>query len=109
MNREFDTGANRNDDTDKLDFEGFIDPKVLIRFAAYMHKHRRLEDGTLRDSDNWQKGIPKEAYIKSGLRHVMDWWMEHRGNTSREGLQDALCAVIFNAMGYLREDLNNKD
>jgi len=106
--RQFKTGANRNSDDGKLDYEGFFSPLVLDRLAQYMHKHRYLEDGTLRDSDNWQKGIPQDAYMKSGWRHFMDWWKEHRGLPSREGLEDALCGLIFNAMGYLFELLKKK-
>jgi len=88
-----------------LDFEGFYSPLVIRRYAEYMHKHRLQADGEMRDSDNWQHGIPRDAYIKSAWRHFMDWWMEHRGLPSREGLEEALCALIFNAMGYLYEVL----
>lgn len=103
--RKFDTGATRDTDNDKLDYEGFLSPLVLKRFAEYMNKHRKQSDGKLRDSDNWQRGIPKEAYIKSGWRYFMDWWLENRGFESREGIEDALCALMFNVMGYLYEIL----
>ena len=103
--RQFDTGATRETDEGKYDYEGFISPLVLKRYAAYMHKHRLQPDGKLRDSDNWQKGIPKDAYMKSGWRHFLDWWCEHRGIASREGLEEALCALLFNVMGYLHETL----
>ncbi len=103
--REFATGATRNADADKYDYEGFLSPVVLERYAQYMHKHRKQADGQLRDSDNWQKGIPLEAYMKSLLRHVMDVWKEHRGHGTAEGLQEALCATVFNSMGYLHEVL----
>lgn len=106
--RKFATGATRDTDVDKFDYEGFLSPLVLERYAAYMHQHRIQPDGTLRDSDNWQKGIPKEAYMKSGLRHVMDWWLEHRGQKSRDGIEDALCGVVFNATGYLYEIIKNR-
>ncbi len=105
--RVFDTGANRNSDTDKLDYEGFISPIALQEYAKYMHKHRFLEDGTMRASDNWQKGIPKEEYVKSLLRHTMDLWLENRGYESRENKIDALCGILFNAFGYLHEELKN--
>jgi hypothetical protein len=101
--RLFKTGATRDVDKDKLDFEGFISPIALNRYAAYMHKHRIQPDGNLRDSDNWQKGIPKEAYMKSAWRHFFDWWSSHRGYDSREGIEDGICGLIFNAMGYLHE------
>jgi len=107
--REFSSGATRDDDTTKDDLEGFLDPLVLQRFAQYMTKHRKQADGKLRASDNWKKGIPKDAYIKSAWRHFMDWWMEHRGYKSREGIEDALCALLFNVQGYLYEILKVRE
>jgi hypothetical protein len=101
--REFDTGATRNRDEEQLDYEGFLSPAALKRFAEYMHGHRRQADGTIRASDNWQRGIPIESYAKSLIRHVWDAWLEHRGHSSREGLEDALCGIIFNAQGWLHE------
>ncbi len=99
--REFETGANRNEDKGKLDYEGFINPLVLQRFAAYMESHRYLETGEVRDSDNWQKGIPLDSAMKSAYRHFQDWHLEHRGYDSREGVEAAICGLIFNAQSYL--------
>src|SRR3990167_8252897 len=107
--RKFKTGATRDSDLDKYDYEGFLSPLVLRRFAQYMHKHRIQADGKLRDSNNWQKGIPKDAYIKSGLRHYMDFWLEHEGYKSREDIEEALCAILFNIQGYLFEILKEKE
>ena len=101
--RTFETGATRDTDQNKHDYEGFLSPLVLERFAEYMTKHRKQADGNLRASDNWQKGIPLDAYMKSGWRHFFDWWKEHRGRPSTEGVEDAICALLFNAMGYLHE------
>ena len=103
--RSFDTGATRDTAEGKYDYEGFLDPLVLERFAEYMQENRKQSDGSMRDSDNWQKGIPKDAYVKSGLRHFMEWWKAHRGHSVDDGLERALCGVIFNAMGYLHEIL----
>src|SRR5579884_431101 len=107
--RRFATGATRDDDTDKLDYEGFISPVVLHRFAHYMHRHRVQADGSLRASDNWQKGMPVEAYLKSLLRHTMDVWHHARTGTTLTGesVEDALCAVLFNAQGLLFERLRS--
>ena len=77
--RIFKTGANRNSDYGKFDYEGFNNPLVEYSFASYMHQHRKLEDGTLRDSDNWQKGIPREELIKSLIRHIQDVKLLYRG------------------------------
>lgn len=106
--RVFTTGATRNNDIDLPDYEGFLSPLVLDAFGRYMHKHRHLKDGSMRASDNWQKGIPLDAYIKSGWRHFMDWWKFHRGLQGRDNMEEALCALMFNVMGYLHEHLKEK-
>ena len=107
--RTFDTGATRDTDENKPDYEGFLSPLVLKRYGQYMAKHRKQADGALRDSDNWQKGIPKEQYMKSGFRHFMDWWLIHRCyKNMTETLEDVLCALMFNVMGYLHEHLKAK-
>lgn len=105
--RTFDTGATRDLDQGKLDFEGFLSPLVVDAYARYMHSKRKMADGSLRDSDNWQKGIPLDAYAKSGFRHQIDWWKHHRGlsDLAVEDLEDTLCALLFNVQGYLHEVL----
>lgn len=109
--RYFDSGASRNDDTEKLDFEGFFHPLVLEAYGKYMHRHRKQADGKLRDSDNWQKFFGKDHYsvcMKSMWRHFMDVWKEHRGFKSREGILDGLMGIIFNAMAYAYKLLKEK-
>lgn len=106
--RTFDTGATRDTDQGKNDYEGFLSPAVIECFGSYMHRHRKQTDGNLRASDNWQKGIPKDAYIKSAWRHFLDWWKYHRGLSSQEVLTDSLCALMFNVMGYLHEILKEE-
>jgi hypothetical protein len=102
--RTFSTGASRDQDVSKLDYEGFLSPLALHAFAAYMHKNRQMADGSLRDSDNWQKGIPTDAYMKSMWRHFFDVWSHHRGaDLSDEDMRSALCGLLFNVMGYLHE------
>jgi hypothetical protein len=106
--RTFESGATRNTDEGKLDYEGFLSPVVLKLYAEYLNKHRKQADGKMRASDNWQSGIPIDVYMKSMLRHVFDVWTIHRDGTVIENdevvlTQDALCAVLFNAMGYLYE------
>ena len=106
--RSFESGAIRNTDDGKLDYEGFLSPLALKRYAEYLNQHRRQADGKLRPSDNWQKGFPFAVYMKSLWRHFMDFWALHRGwSVVEDGecvtKQDALCAVLFNAMGYLHE------
>lgn len=113
--RYFEGGAYRDVDQNKLDFEGFLSPAVLKRYAEYMHKNRKQSDGKMRDSDNWQSGIPKEVYMKSMWRHFFEVWTIHREaldngdlTDTPEELQEALCALTFNVMGYLFEDLEGR-
>lgn len=110
--RTFETGATRNLDSSKNDYEGFLSPLVIKAFGDYMTSHRKQKDGTLRDSDNWQKGIPIEVYMKSMFRHFMDVWTIHRGGTAvspdtgeQVDLVEALNAVLFNVQGMMHETL----
>lgn len=108
--RTFETGATRDADDGKLDYDGFLSPIALERYAEYMHGHRVQADGSLRDSDNWQKGIPVEQYRKSLWRHFFDAWKIGRGYDVRDRvtgetvtLEQALCGVLFNTFGWLHE------
>ena len=104
--RQFATGATRNSDDGKPDYEGFISPLVTRRFGQYMHKHRFQADGKVRASDNWQKGIPIKQYLKSGTRHwedvrlIMDGYREI---ASERDIEEALCAMLFNVSGMIFE------
>lgn len=113
--RTFASGATRNLDTNKFDYEGFLSPLVIEAFGKYMHSHRLQKDGTMRGSDNWQLGIDFDVYMKSGWRHFFDWWKLHRGliaSSPEDGHQidkvEALCALMFNVQGYLHELLKEK-
>jgi hypothetical protein len=116
--REFGTGATRDLDANKLDFEGFLSPLVLERYAEHMHKARRMPDGSMRESDNWQLGIPLGVYIKSLWRHFFAVWKLWRGLPVTEvvkgevivkDLETELCALLFNASGMLHETLKAKN
>jgi uncharacterized protein YfbU (UPF0304 family) len=106
--RTFETGATRDSDDNKLDFEGFLSPAVIQRYAEYMHRHRIQPNGELRDSDNWQKGIPIPQYMKSLYRHFMTIWTDHRKGTLAKS-EEEICAVIFNAMGILHEVIKQNE
>jgi len=109
--REFESGATRDNNEDKYDYEGFISPIVIEAYGKYMHKHRKQSDGKLRDSDNWQKGFGAKHFdvcMKSLWRHFHDLWTEHRGYESREGIEDAICGILFNVMAYYHEYLKKK-
>ena len=106
--RTFETGATRDTDAGKHDYEGYLSPLVIERFGKYMTKHRIQTDGNVRDSDNWQKGIPKKEYLKSLFRHFIVLWKEHRAGDDgeREVMEEALCGIFFNVQGYLYELLH---
>lgn len=103
--RAFETGATRNIDTSKLDFEAFYSPEIMEAYGTYMNFNRDLPNGGRRDGDNWQKGIPLDAYMKSGYRHFFEWWKHHRGHETKEGLIWALTGLLFNVQGYLHETI----
>ena len=117
--RTFETGATRNNDEGRIDPEGFISPSAMLRFCEYMQANRKQADGTYRASDNWQKGIPDDSYMKSMTRHFYEVWLLHRdGSRAQSGhltadelnktKQDALCALLFNVQGMLHELLKQE-
>lgn len=112
--RNFETGATRSPDAARYDPEGFLSPLVIERFATYMNKHRVQSDGSLRDSDNWQKGLPLATYIKGLWRHFLHLWTRHRGYQPTDpgaaaDIEEDCCAIMFNTMGYLHETLKLKN
>jgi len=110
--RTFASGATRDNDDMKLDYEGYLSPQVLRTYGEYMLRHQVQADGAARASDNWKNGIPRDAYMKSMWRHFMDVWRVHQVVGSTEewttSNKDALCALLFNVMGYLYELENNR-
>jgi hypothetical protein len=101
--RTFESGAVRHVDFDKIDFEAHLSPLALDLLGRYMHKHRPLSDGGMRDPDNWQRGIPLASYVKSMWRHFMALWRLHRGWPADEALEDAVGGLMFNVLGYAHQ------
>lgn len=111
--RQFETGATRSADAGRYDPEGFLSPIVIERYAQYMQSHRVQPDGSVRASDNWTKGIPREAYMKGMWRHFLHLWTRHRGFVvqdpmAAEDMEQDLCALLFNVQGMLFEILKDK-
>ena len=102
--RIFQSGATRSPLGDKLQYEGYLNPLVLKRFAEYMKRHQTQSNGEQREADNWQQGIPLDSLMDSMMRHYMDVWLYHRGYVKEmsETIEESLCALIFNAMAYLK-------
>jgi len=111
--RNFESGAYRDQNADKLDWSGFLSPNALRLFAEYMHRNRLQSDGRMRGSDNWKLGIPISSYKESLIRHIFDFWQEWDraqgrkqivGNeTERAKMIEALCGALFNLQGMLHE------
>lgn len=108
--RRFATGATRSPLGNKPQYEGYLNPLVLKRFAEYMKKHQTQSDGQQREADNWQKGIPLDSLHDSKVRHDLDVWLHHRGYESEatENLQESLCACLFNTMAILLQVLQKE-
>lgn len=108
--RTFETGATRNADVFP-DIYGFTSPLALGLFCQYMHEHRLQADGTMRDSDNWKKGIPMDSYIRSLRRHLQDLTLHHDGygHLAREDVVSAMAGVMFNIQGYMHEWVKGED
>lgn len=109
--RNFDTGASRDNDKEKIDPEGFYSPLVIQAFSEYMHKNRIQADGKLRDSDNWQKLFGEDhlnVCMKSAWRHFLDLWMFHRGYKGRDTIDDAICGLLFNIQAYYYKLLKDR-
>jgi hypothetical protein len=105
--RDLGTGAVRNSDEGKIDYDGVLHPLVLKGFGEYMMRHTKLEDGSSRDSDNWQKGLVASNMIKSANRHFVDVWLHMRGceGDATESYLNSLYACIFNLMGMVHQEV----
>lgn len=111
--RDFASGAKRSSDAGKPDYLGFISHRAVKRFGEYMLAHQKCEDGSMRASDNWKKGIPIASYRSSRSRHLRELeQMEEQGAEGKIDLsefaaeyEEALCALIFNCQGLLHEHL----
>jgi hypothetical protein len=113
--RRYASGATRDSALDKLEYARFFSPEVLESFAKYMHRHRTLSDGSLREPDNWKNGMDIQSLVDGLFRHVMDVWLIHvRGEAIRPetgekvSLEDALNGVIFNAMAFQYERIKGR-
>jgi len=111
--RNFDSGATRDTVEGKLDYVKALCPLVLRRYVQYLDKHRLQSNGSMRDFDNWKKGIPREIYHSSKGRHFFADWLLEEGykvsdNHGPVDEEEALCGELFNTMGKLREILRAK-
>lgn len=111
--RQFDSGATRDTVEGKLSYVRILSPIALRRYVEYMNFHAKQSDGTMREPDNWKSGFPIETYLDSLGRHLVAAWLLQQGFTETDNhgpvtLEDSLCGIVFNAMGWLHEILKEK-
>jgi hypothetical protein len=111
-NRVADTGANRDFANDKIDYHKFNHPIVDWSYGQFMHGHRKLADGTMRDGDNWTKGFPNEWILGSATRHMEDWKLMEKGFIVKERgkiitLVETLNAIKFNVNCRILKELEH--
>ena len=113
--KQFDSGATRSGDKDKLRYNRFMSFQVLKEYCEYLNKHRVDKTGNLRDPDNWKKGIPKQCYVNSLITHAFDLVRSYEGESVIDpdsgkvvSLVDLACAVMFNVHGLIYEILKEK-
>jgi hypothetical protein len=109
--RTFITGATRDTAENKHEPWGFTSALVEQRFCEYMNHHRIQSDGKLRESDNWKKGIPLDAYKHSLSRHIQDLRLHLEGFPSQareDSLEEVLCSMLFNVQGMLHEMIKKR-
>lgn len=105
--KAYDTGAYRDADTGKVDFEGHLCPLTLEAYGEWLDTKRTMSDGSRRAADNWQLGMSSADYMRSLWRHFLQLWKLHRGhpvykNGKPVTKREAACAILFNTFGYLR-------
>lgn len=131
MVRKLESGALRDTDNGKFDFFGFMHPLNDYSFAKYMHKHRFMADGSIRDANNWWAGFGLDICIQSLARHMEDLKLIHAGYfvyEKREGdraervvlkaklktlpknyteitIEECTNAIRFNSMAYQLETI----
>jgi hypothetical protein len=111
--RTFDSGATRDTTEGKLSYVKALSSIVLQRYVQYLDKHRLQPDGSMREFNNWKKGIPEDTYFDSLGRHFVAAWLLKEGfpaedNHGPVNIEDSLCAIIFNSMGWLHEILKDR-
>ena len=94
MNREFETGSIRDNDSDKPLVNHF-DAYTRLRFGYLLRKGANHYG-----KNNWQKGQPTEVAIESLNRHLAYYEL---GDQS----EDHLAAIIFNVQIIMKNEQKN--
>lgn len=99
----YNTGAVRDDRTNKEDYIESISWLTLGRYARYMTKM-----ASKYGRGNWKKGIPIESYEQSLLRHIQKYLVNKYFGGKSEPDVDHLSAALFNLQGIIHEEEKKK-
>ena len=95
-NRQFDTGSQRDDDTNKP-LPSHLDAYVRLRYGYLLRQGaNHYEKG------NWRKGQPKEAALESLHRHLAKFEINYYNGVEQD--EDHLSAIIFNVMLIMKNE-----
>lgn len=135
MVRKLESGAIRDTDNGKFEYFGFMHPLNDYSFSRYMHNHRFMADGSMRDSNNWWAGFGLDVCLHSLVRHVEDLKLIYAGYfvyEKREGdkaervvrterykslpknhieitIEEACNAIRFNSEAFKLETIKNNN
>jgi len=94
--RVFDTGSQRDDDTDKP-LPNHLDAYVRMRYG-YLLRH----GANHYDKGNWRKGQPTEAALESLHRHLAKFEMNLYNGVEQD--EDHLSAIIFGCQLIMKNE-----
>ena len=95
-NRQFDTGSQRDDDTNKP-LPSHLDAYVRMRFGYLLRQGaNHYEKG------NWRKGQPTETALESLHRHLAKFEINLYNGVDQD--EDHLSAIIFNVMLIMKNE-----
>ena len=97
--RKFESGAIRDDDSQKEDYIETISWTAFKRYSQYM-TWKKSKYG----SWNFKKGIPIESYEQSLVRHLQKYLENKYEDWYIEKDEDHLSAMIFNLLGIMHEE-----
>lgn len=111
--RSFESGTIRDTSEGKLDYYKALSPIVTRGYVEYLGRHRTMPDGSVRDWDNWKKGMPDEVCMSSLVRHTKDLELvmdgfEAEDNHGPCNKKDLLYAIMFNASAILHQELESE-
>ena len=96
MKRQFDTGAQRDNDVGKPKMS-LIPTEELVRVMQHYRN-----GGAKYGENNWKNGMTTSVFYDSAQRHLLKWWMGEED-------EDHLSAVVWNVMGAMWTQKNKPE